>query len=336
MDKRKIFLILGLVLLLALAGTVFVYTKKSKQPVVTQKIPEIKKFIEDTPISATASFNGEAIWYFTEEGRLFRQSLADSSKDEYSLPPVKGLLRVAWPSSGNDFISVVATSTGEIKKYYNSNLKRYIDLPLGVRSFAWMPDGKRIVYIFEDSAGKQLLSVSDADGSGFRNIATLTKPGLMVKVSSNGQDAILIPSDGGMIFKINLENAILEPLIEEGKNTAAFWLPDGNRFIFNQVLVGNDYPRVLMYNITTRKIVDLGVMATTDRMAYDKEGKSLFVAVPKKGSGGDAFVKINLDTFAQETYFEPTVKIKVKDVIPASGTLYFMNTADSKMYFIDK
>jgi hypothetical protein len=329
-----------MVLLIAAGGIFLLISRSSGEPQVPlEKEPQVTKLTDEPVISPTPSFDGSAVWYFTSEGRLFRITGDGAAKDEYSLPPLEGLVRVSWPPAGNDFISVINTSYGQAKKFYDSNQKVYLPLSDRIENFDWMPDGKRIVYVFKSSDGKETLSIANSDGTGYRNIASLAKTGLIIRVSPNSKDALLIPSriegDTSQIFKADLDTGTIEPVITEGKNTAAFWLPDGYRFVFTRQVAGNSQPRVFLYNFNSRKTTDLGFNASFDRMVYDKQGKFLYAAV-SSSNGGDSLIKVDVDSFALENYYDKSTDIKAKNLMLVNGTVYFVNTRDNKIYYIAK
>lgn len=339
--KRSTIALIATILLLVIAGGIFfLLTNNRKNENITEvKAASVKKLVDETPISAVASFDGTAIWYFTQEGRLLRVTVDGVGRDEYPLPPITGLSRVLWPATGNDFIAVTQTTQGEKKYYYDSNLKKYVTLPDGIKSFAWMPDGKRIIYVWQTAEGKNQLGLSNADASGYRILRDLNASGYIVKPSSNGRDVLMMTSQitNGIakIINYNLSDNNFTVLVDNGKNTGGFWLPDGKKFVFTRVTEGT-YPSVFLYSMVDHEAIDLKVSASSDRMAYDKEGRFIYAAITKNSGVGAKLVKINTETHITEDFYVPDTEIRMKNLVYASGTIYFTDMRDNKMYYISK
>ena len=346
--NKKILIILGLIILLSFgAGAVLLMGKKKNQPQPSAETKlQISKLSDDQVVSPVVSYDGNAIWYFTEDARLFRVNTDGSGLSEFPLPELTAgdFRNVIWPATGNDFIAVTSTNTGELKSYYDNLNQRYVALPLNIQSLDWLPDGRRAAYIWKsgDNATQQLV-IADADGTGFRIIKDVFWPDLAVKASPAGGEVLLIRSqskeDNNKIYKANLTTGQFETVIGDGENTAIMWLPDGKKFLFSQN--SGSASKVLLYNFETRTQTDLNLATTLDKVMTDKDGRYLYAAVANKNSPagvskGDEFVKIDLLSFHQETYFSPEEDIRARNLLQAAGTLYFVNTRDGKLYYISK
>ena len=340
MNKRLIiFAIGGLVILLALGGGLYFALQKQKQnqqPVAV--VPQIKQVLDEAVNSPVPSLNNTAIWYFNSQGRLFRFNIDGKNLSEFSLPSLGGnLLRALWPKSGSDFI-VISDSGGQIQKsFYNSTSGIYQNLANNIQYLDWLPDGSRIVYIWKSGDGKSQLTISDSDGSGFRSIVPVFWADLVVKAGSDGNTVLMYranpQTDVNKIYAANLETGEISTIVSSGKSTGAKWLDSGNRFLFAQssILVN---PRIYLYDMTNRQAVDLSLVTTLDKIAVDKPGKFLYSAVPKQDNSGDTFVKIDLETYKSETYFEPSSPVFVKNMMLVGNSVYFVSNTDGKLYTI--
>lgn len=343
MINKRTLIILGVIILLSItAGVVLLMGRKQALPPEPQAVPEIKKLVDEEAVSPVPSFDGTAIWYFTTNGRLFRTNAEGSELSEFPLPSLTAgtLESVAWPSTGNDFIAVVNSSVGKLKSYYDNVRKEYFTLPSNVQNFDWMPDSKRILYVWKsgDNATQQLV-LANADGTGFRPIKDVFWPDLKVKVSSSGKEALLIREriEGlvNKIYRANLQSGFIDTIIEEGKNLDALWLSSGRGFVFSQAGITTT-PKIYLYDFTSRKVTDLNLTTSLDKVMIDKEGRFLYAAVAKKDNTGDEFVKVDLVSFNEEIYFTPDSDIRAKNLIEVDGKLYFVNTRDGKLYYISK
>ncbi len=342
--NKRILIILGVIIVLSFAAGALVLFSGSptEEPVAIPPGPEIKELVDERAIAPISSFDGNAVWYFTANGRLFRVNTDGSGLSEFPLPQLTSgnLVDVAWPIEGNDFIAITATSAGEVKNYYDSVQKKYVALPANIQSFDWLPDGKRIAYVWKsgDNATQQLV-MANADGTGFRTIKNVFWPDLQVKASPLGKEVLLIRSmiEGQVnkIYRANLETGAIDIVIDEGRNLDALWLPGGEKFIFAQDNITR-IPRLFLYNFSSRQVVDLNVNTTLDKVVVNKDGKYLYAAAPKKDNTGDEFVKLDLATYKLETYFDPGEDLRAKNLIMVGNNLYFVNSRDGKIYYISK
>jgi hypothetical protein len=225
-------------------------------------------------------------------------------------------------------------------------------LPANIQSLDWLPDSKRVVYIWKsgDNAHQQLVTAG-ADGTGFRAIKDVFWPDLVVKAGSDGKTVLLYRSniqvDINKIYYANLDTGQIATAVDSGKNIAAAWLPaspssatgsgvpSGSRFVFAQTSI-TAYPKLYLYDFTNHQAVDLSLNTTLDKITFDNDGKFMYAAVPKKDNSGDSFVKVDLASFKQETYFEPDSSVHATGLFLAGSQLYFVNSQDQKLYTISK
>lgn len=342
MNRRLIIIISAIVLLLVLLGGMLFWAYKkqhqNQQPAVQQ--PTLKKVLDETVISPVASFDNSAIWYFNKEARLFRVNLDGSGLSEFPLPSLGSDLRsVIWPKTGSDFI-VISNSGGQFgKSYYDSAQKLYVNLAPNVKYIDWMPDGKRVVYIWQTSDNNhQSLVLASPDGSGFRTIKDVFWPDLIVKVSPNGKKVLLyrgkIEGNENKIYIADIATGQIDTAVGSGKNLAAAWT-SADSFLFAQADL-TAYPKVYSYNVTSKQAVDLNLNTSLDKVVTDKDGKYLYAAVPRKDNTGDSFIKLDLSTVKQDTYYEPSQDIRAGNMMMLGNTLYFTNTRDGKLYTVVK
>jgi hypothetical protein len=339
---KKIFIVLVVVLILGgVTWSFFLLQKKETTAPVVEKKLEVKQITDERIVSPTASLDNNAVWFFNTSGHLFRVDLSGNNLTEYPLEAIgsKSLTQVTWPQSGSDFIVTSPGTLSEDKGYYNSESKKYITLPVNVKKFDWLPDGKRIAYVWQPADKKsQQLVVANADTTGFRIVAQVQWPDLAVKVSPGGDSALMwrtkIEGDTNSIYLINLQTGTITTIVESGKNLAAEWL-SSDKFIFSR-LSEQTYPRLYMYNLSSQLQTDLNINTTLERTVLAGGGEFLFAAVNKSDNTGDYFIKLDQESMKQEIYFEPVEETRVREVFYLGNTLFFVSAKDGKLYSVSK
>ena len=337
MNKKAIVIVIGVILLSVVVWAIFSAVKKDDEEIVVVN-SNLVKMVDAEVISPIPSFDGTALWYFTRDGKLFRSLNSDNSFTEYPLPPLSGLQYVSWPKVGNDFISVARLENNNLKYFYNSQAQKYVPLPHNIQNFDWMPDGKKIVYIWRSGDNtSQQLAMANADSTEFKIISNnIFWPDFKVNVSPNGKEVLLVRSivegEVNKIYKANVETGKIETVIGTGKNLEVKWL-DSDRFLYTQGGT-TTYPAVYMYNLTSRLVSTVNINTSLDKIAVDKENKYLYAAVPKTDNSGDIFMKIDLTTLKQDVFFDPNEDVRGKELHIVGPVLYFVNTKDNKIYSV--
>ena len=335
--RRRSIVIIIIILILAGAGAALYWAVRHQKPVVVlapPSGPSMTQIFDQAPVSAVSAYDGSAIWYFDSDGQLKRILGDGTGLTEYPLPALNAKFQSAlWPKTGSDFI---AFAQG-VKKYYQSSSQTYIDLPANIQWLDWMPDGQRVIYIWKSADGQhQSLVVANADGTGFKTIADVFWPDLIVKAAPDGQHALLYrpqATDGANnIYLVDLTTGAITTTVGQGNNTGAMWVSP-TKFIFMQTQSAA-YPRLYLQDITTGAAADLKLNTTLDKVVLDESGQYLYAAVADPATSHDSFVRVNLADLSQSDYFKPTDEIHTTDLLLLGSTVYFTNSRDGKFYRI--
>lgn len=343
MNRRFIIIAIigGLILLLiggSLVWAVKIQNRSKSTPVVTT--PQIKKIVDSQIISPIPAAASAGIWYFNSDGRLFRVNPDGTDVREYPLPAQNNTVKkILWPASGEDFIALTFGSSGETKSYYSSQKKIYVNLPANIKSLDWLPDSRRIAYIWQSGDNqRQQLAVANADGTGFSSVKEVFWPDLQVKASPDGKTVLLYRAklEGSInkIYAANLTTGEITTIIDQGKNLEAMWISN-SRFLFTQAAI-TAQPRLYLYDLSLHQATDLDINAILDKVTVSKDGQTLYAAVPRKDGSGDDFVTMDLVNFKRDNYFTPSESVKAKNLIVIGNSLFFVDATDSKLYTISK
>ncbi len=305
---------------------------------------QIKKIWDSPMISPIPAFDNSAMWYFDENAALYRINLDGSKFSEFPLPEYnREFIKALWPKSGSDFLvmgnSPDTQSPIPYKTFYNSASNIYIELPVNIYSIDWMPDSRRVIYIWKANDNKtQSLAMADADGSGFRNIASVFWDDLIVKASPDGKQALLyrskIEGDTNKVYLVDIETGQITTGVENGKILEAMWVSP-TKIIYAK---SNNtvYPSLYMLDTSNKTSTDLKLNTGINKIVLDKESKYIYAAVPKPDNSGDVFVKIDLNTSMQENYFTPKDQVRGINLMLLGNSLYYIDARDNKLYAVAK
>ncbi len=330
MMNRRLIIILALIILLALGGGVlYAYSKQQQQqPTVVEDNTtplQLKRVLNEEVIAPVAGHDNNSIWYFNSEGRLFKINVDGSNLSEFPLPalPGKYLRSALWPKIGGDII--VVSGDDQSRSYYDSTAKTFINLAKNIQFIDWLPDSKRVIYIWKTDDGKsQQLVMADADGTGYKKIVDVFWPDLAVKAGNDGKTALMyrtnIVGDTNKIYAVNLETGQISTLVEDGNNTAVGWLPVGNKFLFERD------SKIYLYDLDSKQIVDLKLNTTLNKVVSDTTGKTLFANI------NGEFVKVDLSNNRIENYYKSDIKVQARSLFLVGNTLYYIDNVDGKLY----
>lgn len=348
--NRKTIIIIIICLLIILAGAVFFVWKMAgnktdeKNNNTQQQVvePKIIKVVDESVIAPIPSFQNNSIWYFNSDARLLRVNLNGSGTTEFPLPALNNIYikDVLWSPIGSDFIVTSVNGAGDQKTYYNSETKRYVALPAQIKNLAWLPDGKRIVYIWQSNDNiHQQLAISNPDNSGYRVVKDVFWPDLKIYPLNDGKTVLLIRSkadeDINKIYSVNLENGEFTTLVDQGKNISIQTIPKKNAVVYSKMKENGNF-ELYYYDFSQKVEVDTKISTSTEKIVIDPEGKYLIASAPKLDYSGDEFIKLDLESFKAESYFIPQESIRARNLALVGQMLYFVNSKDSKLYRIEK
>ena len=301
----------------------------------TTKAPvndSLRKISESVAFGPVLSYDGKSIWYFTSEGKLYKQSVSSGLKQEYALPSVLAVTNAIWPITGSDFIVESSSGGNRSFSYYDSESKQFVKYSANIKHVDFMPDGRRVAYNWVESNGKSTLSIADFNSTNFKTLVELPQSDQVVKVSPQGTRAFTYrkssEADGALNY-VPLDNPKVIK-IKTGLSNRAIWAPDGRKFLFNKLDPSKEERDAKLWigDITNAVDKPLDLESSAEKAVFQKDGSNLFLAVP--GSDGDSIWKINMETYSKTEIYRSSEKQKVivnNMLVSEDGeNLYFKNS----------
>jgi len=243
--------------------------------------------ISSVPVVSPALALDEAsVWYFDSGGRLLNFIFDQGTEQVFELPFIYGVEKVLWPPTGNDFIIKAADG---VFRLYKAEEQVFIDLPKNIKELAWLPDGKRIVYIWQRADGGLELKVSNSDGSNYSKVADLFTEYRLV--SSPVEEAALLiqPLNEGVnrVFKVSLADGTFTEILDRGKNIAVKFSPDGKKLLFARLNEDQGLPELWLHDFSLGTYENLKITTVPDKVVWSASSQRFYFGLPKNILVGD-------------------------------------------------
>jgi len=334
--NKKFLAIVIVLILLAAAVAAWYFSSPFGSELEQGSSLSLIKISAEPSLSPVNSYDNNKLWFGSSKGRLYRYVVATGELTENPAPAVVGsnFKRIYWPPQGNDYIAVSHYEDFEALNLFSAEKNSYQVLPENIRAFDWLPDGQRIAVIWKSSDGSVKLVVSNSDATGYRIVRDLPWDDMAIKVSPNGQQALLYRTNqSGEVNKIylfSLDTGDYSDAVAQGKNRAATWL-SSEKFIYSQA--GEDgLERLYLRDLAQGTDRSLDLTTSLDKVFVGTT--AMIAAVPRLDAPRDVFYKLDLNTLAKTEYFAPAENIRARDLAMAGGVLFFVNAFDGLIYAV--
>jgi hypothetical protein len=385
---KKIFAISTLLLVLVI-GALFVYNFIFKKPTASEKsTATIKKTAdegkavqatdttatsssskENSPITAilsepvfgaTLSPDGNSLYYFAaENGQLNQADLSGKLIKVLSTEQFPNIKKIIWNKPKNKAIIKTEPATGNIK-YLLLDLtqKKVVPLKDNVDSVAWSNEGDKIIYKYYIPKTKQrLVSISDPDGSNWRDIANFDYQNVSIDPIPNTSLVAFWPSPNAYtstsLNTIGFNGEGKKEIVKDRFGSDFLWSPSGTEAIVSASdQKGGHRIDLFLMNADGGQFQTLVFPTFTSKCAWSKDSKAVYCALPGNISDtailpndwqenklltADTFWKIDITTGKKDRLIDSG---QIKDSYDALApflssdekTLFFTNKSDGKLY----
>ncbi|HLC44780.1 MAG TPA: hypothetical protein VJK50_02975 [Patescibacteria group bacterium] len=300
-----------------------------------------------TVVSPILSLKQNTIWYFDEQGQLYRSKFDGSDEQTFALSSPQPASEVLWPQAGNDFIERLATGSTASFRLYNSESQAFVNLPPAVQRVAWLPDGKRIIYIWRRADSGLELKVAAPDTTDFKKIADVGDV-LILRPAPSGDYVLLIPpitSVTHTIVKLDMATLTQTVLISDGRNLDANIASDGKKFIFSRINERSGLAELWLYDFSTSKATPLNIRSSTEKTVWSSNSALFYYAIPDSTPAGDplylqkgkdAVFSYDLQKGESEAlpYAFDSLRFDARDLLllDSGKILFFRNGWDGRLY----
>jgi hypothetical protein len=363
MSKTKLFLIIIMVLVpLGIVG--FLLFQYTSRPIEDAKSEENKaedtkenttnltatKLVNQPIVNATIDEKNLIRFYSLDKGQTFSIPASGGEASIIDETVLNGLSSVEWAKTA----PFVLTKVQNRVYSYNYAENQSYSFPIDVVSANFLSDN-RVFYVFQNRDGSADLSVSQADGSNWNRIITLSSSAVFLKniPFKNSISQTLIPSSyrASALRIINVDTGEATSVLDEKNGLNISWAPNGEIGIISYTTERGG--GVLSLSIVDKKgfeiakIPDVGTIA--EKIVWSSDSKTAYFTKPEVSSSkilpddyytsslgdfNESLYKIDIDTATASQLSSNIGSVDSRDLfLNSAGTeLFFINRKDNNLY----
>jgi hypothetical protein len=365
MSKNKLFIILTIMFFsLGVIGFLIYFyasrptddAKEIKETKAEESANEVKsnltatKLVSQSIVNATIDEKNLIRFYSLDKGQTFSIPASGGEASIIDETVLNGLSSVEWAKSS----PFVLTKIQDRIYSYNYAENQSYSFPIDVTSANFMSDN-RVFYVFQNRDGSADLSVSQADGSNWRKIITLSSNAVFLKniPFKNSISQTLIPSSyrASSLRIINIDTGEATSVLDEKSGLNISWAPNGEIGIISYTTERGG--GVLALSIVDKqgfeiaKIPDIGTIA--EKIVWSQDSKTAYFTKPEVSSSkilpddyytsslgefNESLYKVDIDTATASQLYSNIGSVDSRDLfLNSAGTeLFFINRRDNNLY----
>jgi hypothetical protein len=351
---KKILIITAGILSIVIIGLIIYIYISSRQPKeevteeTSQENTEVSRIAtkvgDKQIVNATIDDTNAIKYYELNTGNVYQIPASGGESTILDDTTLTNLTSVEWAPSS----PYVLTNINNRIYSYNFATQKSYSFPIDVTSAQFLSDN-RVMYTFQDSSGLVDLSVSNADGSNWKKIITLTSNAVFLKPMpfQNTISQTLIPSSyrASALRVINIETGEAKSVLEEKTGLNVSWAPNGEIGIISYTTErggGNLALSIIdKSGFEISRLPEPGTIA--EKIAWSKDGTVAYFTkpeVPNTKIMPDDYYGSNLGDFQESLY---RIDIATKTITKLSSNIgnvdsrdLFLNSAGTELFFVNK
>ncbi|KKR09614.1 MAG: hypothetical protein UT43_C0004G0011 [Parcubacteria group bacterium GW2011_GWC1_39_29] len=200
--------------------------------------------------SLTTSTNPDSVIYYEKKtGRVIESNYVLGTKSIITNNSLVNFISSIWSPDKKSVISLFYDSSGNYYKYYNFKTKKVSIFKNNIKSIAYSPDSKNIVYL-QESALDNTIYVALPDGSSRKKILNTRLQNIELFWPATNKIYIQTTNDrdgNSSLFRIDEAGNTLK-LIEGGLEMRVSFSPDGERLLSSYIVDGQLVTKLVIGN----------------------------------------------------------------------------------------
>ncbi len=316
-------------------------------------LTSFKTLVSNSSQAATLSTNGRDLLYHDTQTGFFYQITPDGDKKLYSDTPFFNVDEVTWDPNNQKAVLEYPDGSNII---YDFQAKKSVTLPAQWKDFTFSNKGSQIA--FKDmrlDPENRYLSVSNADGTGYKQIEKINDEDANVHVSwSPGNEYIALyreSIDGSRsdVYPIGFNGENYRKFRIEGRDMRFEWAPSGDKLLYSAYNSRSNYnPTLWVVNSDPELLgsgrTKIGLDTWADKCTFASE-TTVYCAVPRSLETGTGFMpslandnpddiyKINILTGAKELIAQPVFPTSINSLIITENndSLYWLENDSNQI-----
>lgn len=308
------------------------------------------KLVDVPVVNATIDERNTIRYYTANNGQTFSVPASGGESTLLDETTLNGLTSVEWAKTA----PYVLTKIQNRVYSYNYSEKKSNAFPIDVTSANFLSDS-RVFYTFQNRDGTVDLSVSQADGSNWNRIITLSSNAVFLKniPFQNSISQTLIPSSyrASALRIINIDTGEATSVLDQKNGLNISWAPNGEIGIISYTTERGG--GVLALSIVDKKgfeiakVPDVGTIA--EKIVWSQDSKTAYFTKPEVantkilpddyytsslGDFNESLYKIDIDTATASQLSSNIGSVDSRDLfLNSAGTeLFFINRKDNNLY----
>lgn len=243
------------------------------------------KVISNEPVVSAYLDNSGILRYYDYSGQLWEFSANGSEPFAINQSPIKNASEIIWSKNAKNIVKSGTNQSDASYAVSDPDQKSLFNMKTNVKSAAFSPDGKKIVYQISSNPTSNGLFISDLDGKNQKTLfKDLNLRDIILSWTNANNIAIVSRPSGvtpGSLWFIDIKNSNINKIIDSFFGLEVLFSPDGKNFVYSYTDQNGKNPALAVYENKNNQRILNNVSAITDKCVWANDSTNIYCAIPK-------------------------------------------------------